>query len=344
MAAAEAAIANPLLDETSMKGAKGLLISITGGRDLTLFEVDEAATRIREEVDQDANIILGATFDEELEGVIRVSVVATGIDKTAAEIAAPPITIRQPVKPALPSRPRSRRPPQPAKVQVREAPKVGRGPGGRSDSRGRACRRHAGRRRRRRRRSSARRAGCSSRPRAGEGRSRSPRPSRSGLQPRRRRPRSRACRGSRTSRRWLAPSSKARAAATRTRSDGSAQAADQRTRPPRGRAGRASPGGAAPRARLRQQAADTRQLGSQDPQLYAPRRGSARRPRANRAAAAAGPGRGSARDSGLPPAAGELNRRIDAISAGTDACDVRPGLENWQKNKGLRKPLPSLVP
>lgn len=100
MAAAEAAIANPLLDETSMKGAKGLLISITGGRDLTLFEVDEAATRIREEVDQDANIILGATFDEELEGVIRVSVVATGIDKTAAEIAAAPIAIRQPLKPA----------------------------------------------------------------------------------------------------------------------------------------------------------------------------------------------------------------------------------------------------
>ncbi|MDQ2632106.1 MAG: cell division protein FtsZ [Pseudomonadota bacterium] len=101
MAAAEAAIANPLLDETSMKGAKGLLISITGGRDLTLFEVDEAATRIREEVDQDANIILGATFDEELEGVIRVSVVATGIDKTAAEIAAAPVAIRQaPAKPA----------------------------------------------------------------------------------------------------------------------------------------------------------------------------------------------------------------------------------------------------
>ena len=94
MAAAEAAIANPLLDETSMKGAKGLLISITGGRDLTLFEVDEAATRIREEVDQDANIILGATFDEDLEGVIRVSVVATGIDKSAAEIAAAPISIR----------------------------------------------------------------------------------------------------------------------------------------------------------------------------------------------------------------------------------------------------------
>ena len=79
--AAEAAIANPPLDETSMKGAKGLLISITGGTDLTLFEVDEAATRIREEVDSDANIILGATFDESLNGIIRVSVVATGIDK-----------------------------------------------------------------------------------------------------------------------------------------------------------------------------------------------------------------------------------------------------------------------
>ncbi|MCB1445663.1 MAG: cell division protein FtsZ [Rhizobiaceae bacterium] len=81
LAAAEAAIANPLLDETSMKGAQGLLISITGGRDMTLFEVDEAATRIREEVDPDANIILGATFDEALEGIIRVSVVATGIDR-----------------------------------------------------------------------------------------------------------------------------------------------------------------------------------------------------------------------------------------------------------------------
>jgi len=81
--AAEAAISNPLLDETSMKGARGLLISITGGKDLTLFELDEAATRIREEVDPDANIILGATFDEALEGLIRVSVVATGIDRAA---------------------------------------------------------------------------------------------------------------------------------------------------------------------------------------------------------------------------------------------------------------------
>ena len=87
--AAEAAIANPLLDETSMKGARGLLISITGGKDLTLFEVDEAATRIREEVDPDANIILGATFEEELEGIIRVSVVATGIDSAARAENAP---------------------------------------------------------------------------------------------------------------------------------------------------------------------------------------------------------------------------------------------------------------
>jgi cell division protein FtsZ len=80
---AEAAIANPLIDDVSMKGARGLLISITGGKDLTLYEVDEAATRIREEVDQDANIIVGATFDESLEGIIRVSVVATGIDHVA---------------------------------------------------------------------------------------------------------------------------------------------------------------------------------------------------------------------------------------------------------------------
>jgi cell division protein FtsZ len=84
LTAAEAAISNPLIDDNSMKGARGLLISITGGKDLTLYEVDEAATRIREEVDQDANIIVGATFDEGLEGIIRVSVVATGIDKVAA--------------------------------------------------------------------------------------------------------------------------------------------------------------------------------------------------------------------------------------------------------------------
>ncbi|PZU86797.1 MAG: cell division protein FtsZ [Chelatococcus sp.] len=89
LAAAEAAINNPLLDDVSMKGARGLLISITGGRDMKLYEVDEAATRIREEVDSEANIIVGATFDESLEGTVRVSVVATGIDKpvsTQAEV------------------------------------------------------------------------------------------------------------------------------------------------------------------------------------------------------------------------------------------------------------------
>ena len=85
MTAAEAAISNPLIDDASMKGARGLLISITGGRDLKLYEVDEAATRIREEVDQEANIIVGATFDESLDGIIRVSVVATGIDQDMAQ-------------------------------------------------------------------------------------------------------------------------------------------------------------------------------------------------------------------------------------------------------------------
>jgi cell division protein FtsZ len=91
MTAAEAAISNPLIDDASMKGARGLLISITGGRDLKLYEVDEAATRIREEVDQDANIIVGATFDESLDGIIRVSVVATGIDQAAAHKPALPL-------------------------------------------------------------------------------------------------------------------------------------------------------------------------------------------------------------------------------------------------------------
>jgi len=120
MAAAEAAIANPLLDETSMKGAQGLLISITGGRDLTLFEVDEAATRIREEVDPDANIILGATFDEELEGLIRVSVVATGIDRAASEVAARNADFRSLSKPVV--RPSAAVPVQPQVQPVAAAP------------------------------------------------------------------------------------------------------------------------------------------------------------------------------------------------------------------------------
>ena len=84
LTAAEAAISNPLIEDPSIKRASGLLISITGGKDLTLFEVDEAATRIREEADPDANIIVGAIFDESLEGIVRVSVVATGIDNTGA--------------------------------------------------------------------------------------------------------------------------------------------------------------------------------------------------------------------------------------------------------------------
>ena len=78
--AAEKAIANPLLDEISLKGARGVLINITGSHDLTLFELDEAANRIREEVDPDANIIVGSTLDPDMQGTMRVSVVATGID------------------------------------------------------------------------------------------------------------------------------------------------------------------------------------------------------------------------------------------------------------------------
>lgn len=84
--AAERAIANPLLEHHSMKGAKGVLINITGGPDMKLFEVDSAANRIREEIgDTDANIIFGSTFNQDLEGIIRVSVVATGIDAEAAK-------------------------------------------------------------------------------------------------------------------------------------------------------------------------------------------------------------------------------------------------------------------
>ena len=81
--AAEAAINNPLLDDVSMKGANGVIINVTGGYDMTLFEADEACNRIRDEVDPEANIIFGATFDEGLEGKMRVSIVATGIDKEA---------------------------------------------------------------------------------------------------------------------------------------------------------------------------------------------------------------------------------------------------------------------
>lgn len=78
--AAEAAISNPLLDDVSIQGARGLLVSITSGRDITLFEIDEAASRVREEVGAEANIVFGATFDDSMEGSVRVSVVATGIE------------------------------------------------------------------------------------------------------------------------------------------------------------------------------------------------------------------------------------------------------------------------
>ena len=108
--AAQKAISNPLLDDVSMKGAKGVLINITGGPDMTLFEVDEAANRIRDEVDPEANIIFGSTFDESLTGRMRVSVVATGID--AAMMAQPKPTIislaaSRPVRPMVQPSPRS---------------------------------------------------------------------------------------------------------------------------------------------------------------------------------------------------------------------------------------------
>ena len=102
--AANAAISNPLLDDVSMKGARGVLINITGGADMTLYEVDEAANRIREEVDPEANIIFGSTFDEALEGRMRISVIATGIDAEA--MAEPKPTVinlvdRRPARPTM---------------------------------------------------------------------------------------------------------------------------------------------------------------------------------------------------------------------------------------------------
>jgi cell division protein FtsZ len=100
--AAEKAIANPLLDEISLHGAKGVLINITGGYDLTLFELDEAANIIREKVDPDANIIVGSTLDTNMEGAIRVSVVATGIDVGAASRADAPVARRSMAAPLPP--------------------------------------------------------------------------------------------------------------------------------------------------------------------------------------------------------------------------------------------------
>jgi cell division protein FtsZ len=112
--AAEKAIANPLLDEISLHGAKGVLINITGGYDLTLFELDEAANIIREKVDPDANIIVGSTLDPSLDGVLRVSVVATGIDlKTRAE---------QPTRRGATEAAKPAFAPQPAVAAARPAP------------------------------------------------------------------------------------------------------------------------------------------------------------------------------------------------------------------------------
>ncbi|MEO5619810.1 MAG: cell division protein FtsZ, partial [Cypionkella sp.] len=111
--AAEKAIANPLLDEISLHGAKGVLINITGGYDLTLFELDEAANIIREKVDPDANIIVGSTLDTSLEGVLRVSVVATGIDATVSH-ADNPVARRSMAEPLKQAAPAPRVPATPA--------------------------------------------------------------------------------------------------------------------------------------------------------------------------------------------------------------------------------------
>jgi cell division protein FtsZ len=118
--AAEKAIANPLLDEISLKGAKGVLINITGGHDLTLFELDEAANRIREEVDADANIIVGSTLDTEMGGAMRVSVVATGIDAVAVSHEHPVArrTLAEPLQQQHAAAPAERR--EPATADVRE--------------------------------------------------------------------------------------------------------------------------------------------------------------------------------------------------------------------------------
>ena len=132
--AAEKAIANPLLDEISLRGAKGVLINITGGYDLTLFELDEAANRIREEVDPDANIIVGSTLDPSMDGLMRVSVVATGIDANegAAEMPVPrrsmarpldqPVRAEEPARPAAPVEPApvARRQPEPEQMTRRQ--------------------------------------------------------------------------------------------------------------------------------------------------------------------------------------------------------------------------------
>ncbi len=132
--AAEAAISNPLLDDVSLKGARAVLINITGGSDMTLFEADEAANRIREEVDPEANIIFGSTFNDSMEGRMRVSVVATGIDaqpqvasqpqKTAApaEIKRPAYNFTSSVTSAVTSAPKPQQQAEPVRAAAPQRP------------------------------------------------------------------------------------------------------------------------------------------------------------------------------------------------------------------------------
>jgi len=121
--AAEKAIANPLLDEISLRGAKGVLINITGSDDLTLFELDEAANRIREEVDPDANIIVGSTLDTSMQGRMRVSVVATGIDvaEMAQDYPTPRRSVAAPEAPKAAERPAFAAPAE-AEIEVQPEP------------------------------------------------------------------------------------------------------------------------------------------------------------------------------------------------------------------------------
>ena len=130
--AAQAAIANPLLDEMSLKSAKGVLINVTGGYDMTLFELDEAANTIRESVDGDANIIVGSTLDEEMQGRMRVSVVATGIDASEAANATP-MPRRKLSEPIMPQK--SELPePVPAAPRAEEEPDDGFRPAAREEA------------------------------------------------------------------------------------------------------------------------------------------------------------------------------------------------------------------
>ena len=124
--AAESAISNPLLDDVSLKGARAVLINITGGMDMTLYEVDEAANRIREEVDPDANIIFGSAFNESMDGKMRVSVVATGIDAASQRAAVPttaPVTEqRKPYVVSSAARQEAKIAPKPQLVTIAAAP------------------------------------------------------------------------------------------------------------------------------------------------------------------------------------------------------------------------------